>query len=65
MRWSFPIARLTGIQIRLHLTFFIFLGWIGLSHGREGGWAGALGGLALVGLVFFCILLHCVYEKIF
>jgi Zn-dependent protease/CBS domain-containing protein len=58
MRWSFPIARLTGIQIRLHLTFFIFLGWIGLSHGREGGWPGTLGGLALVGLVFSCILLH-------
>ncbi len=58
MRWSFPIARLTGIQIRLHLTFFIFLGWIGLSHGREGGWAGAMGGLALVALVFSCILLH-------
>ena len=58
MRWSFPIARLTGIQIRLHLTFFILLGWIAVSHAQEGGWRGALGGLSLVALVFSCILLH-------
>lgn len=58
MRWSFPIARVTGIQIRVHLTFMLFLAWIGLSDGMEGGWGEAGTGMALIVLVFGCILLH-------
>lgn len=38
MHWSFPIGRLTGIQIRVHLTFLIFLAWVGVSDGLAGGW---------------------------
>jgi Zn-dependent protease len=58
MNWSFPIGRLTGIQIRIHLTFLLFLGWVGLSDGLAHGWREGLAGIALLCLVFTCVLLH-------
>ncbi len=58
MRWSFQIATITGIQIRLHLTFVIFLLWIGVSDALASGLTVATAGVALVLLVFGCVLLH-------
>lgn len=58
MSWSFPIGRLTGIEIRVHLTLLIFLGWVGLSDGLSGGWREAVSGVTLLCTVFGCILLH-------
>jgi stage IV sporulation protein FB len=58
MRWSFQIAKITGIQIRLHLTFLVLLAWVGFGNGLEKGWLSALTGVALVLLVFSCVLLH-------
>ena len=58
MNWSFPIGRLTGIQIRVHLTFLLFLAWAGLSDGLAGGWREAAASVALLCIVFACILLH-------
>lgn len=42
MKWSLRIARITGIDVYLHWTFIILLGWIGLStlataRAQEGG----------------------------
>src|SRR5687767_5632811 len=50
MTWSFQIARIFDIPVRLHLTFLLLLGWLALAGG------GALLLLA-VGL-FTCVLLH-------
>lgn len=58
MRWSFQIAKITGIQIRLHLTFLLLLAWVGFGGGVESGWRTALTGIAVVLLVFSCVLLH-------
>lgn len=58
MQWSFPVARIAGVQIRIHLTFLLFLGWIGLRNGMEGGWMSALSGVTFILLIFTCILLH-------
>ena len=58
MRWSFQIAKITGIQIRLHLTFLVLLAWVGLGSALEKGWRSAFTGVALVLLVFSCVLLH-------
>lgn len=30
MRWSFKIARIAGIDVRMHATFLLLLGWIAL-----------------------------------
>jgi stage IV sporulation protein FB len=58
MQWSFPVARIAGVQVRIHLTFLIFLGWIGFRDGMEGGWVSALSGMTFILLIFACILLH-------
>jgi stage IV sporulation protein FB len=58
MRWSFQIATITGIQIRLHLTFLLLLAWVGFGGGVDDGWRAALTGIGVVLLVFACVLLH-------
>lgn len=58
MGWSFTIGRLTGIEIRVHLTFLAFLAWVGISDGIAGGWLEALASVTLLCLVFGCVLLH-------
>jgi Zn-dependent protease/predicted transcriptional regulator len=59
MRWSFGIGRLFGIRIELHVTFLIFIVWIAVAQGILGGEPGrALATVALMLLVFGCVLLH-------
>jgi stage IV sporulation protein FB len=58
MSWSFPIGIVKGTEIRLHLTFVLFLLWIGVSHYAQGGWDAAVGGVAFMALLFLCVLLH-------
>ena len=50
MKWSYQIARIAGTDVKIHLTFFIMLGLIGLSYGP-------VGAMFLV-LLFGCVLLH-------
>lgn len=57
--WSWSIGRLAGIEVRVHATFLVLLGWVGLSHLLQGhGLSAALAGLALVGAVFGIVVLH-------
>ena len=55
MRWSFPVGRISGITLRLHVTFLIFLGWIVFSADSAflAQWE-----LLRVCLIFACIALH-------
>jgi Zn-dependent protease len=58
MGWSFRIARIAGIDIRVHLTFALIL-----ALGAYGGWlgdgpVGALFGMLLMILLFTCVTLH-------
>jgi Zn-dependent protease len=32
MSWSFRVARIAGIEIRIHVTFFLLLAWIAWAH---------------------------------
>ncbi len=58
MRWSFMIARVGGIEVRIHFTFLLFLAWIGFEHYRQGGSAAAIEGVLFIVLLFSCVLLH-------
>jgi len=59
MRWSFKIATIFGIPIRLHVTFLLLLGLIAIAGPRsQGSIPGGLMGVILVGAVFLCVLLH-------
>lgn len=59
MRWSFKIATVIGIPIRVHITFLLLLVLIGLRSADKDSFIPAgLPGVMLVGLVFVCVLLH-------
>ena len=60
MSWSFPIAKVKGIEIRVHATFVLVLLWAALDWGvsRGLGLTGALYGVALIGLLFLGVTLH-------
>ena len=57
--WSFRLARVAGIDIRVHATLAILLAWIALSPLVAGRGAGAaLAALLLIVCVFAIIVLH-------
>lgn len=58
MRWSFKIARVAGIEVRLHVTFLLFLAWIGFSYYQVGGAPAATEGVLFILAIFGCVLLH-------
>ena len=58
MTWSFPIARLLGSEVRIHVTFLLLLAWIGVARYLEGGTAAAVQGVVFSLLIFACVLAH-------
>jgi Zn-dependent protease/predicted transcriptional regulator len=57
---SFRIARIKGIDIRVHITFALLVVWAALEWGllRGLGLVGALYGVVFIGLLFVCVTLH-------
>ncbi len=59
MKWSWKIGRLFGVDIYLHTTFVIFIGWLFLTQLAAGAtYASASLGLSFIIAVFSCVLLH-------
>jgi Zn-dependent protease len=58
MLWSFPIARIAGTVVRVHVTFLLFLVWIGGAQWRLGGREAAVEGVLFIVLIFACVLAH-------
>ena len=59
MKSSWKIGRLAGIDVYLHFTFLILLGWVALSHYlQRQSWQDALGGLAFTLSLFAIVVLH-------
>lgn len=58
MGWSIRVARIAGIDVKLHITFLLFLIWIGVTHYQQGGAAAARQGLIFILLLFACVVLH-------
>jgi Zn-dependent protease/CBS domain-containing protein len=56
--WSFPAGKLFGVDIRVHITFLFLLGFVWFSESLSMGVAGPGRGLALVGIIFGCVVLH-------
>ena len=44
MGWSIKIARITGIDVHIHVTFFLLLAWITMVYYAAGGPAGRADG---------------------
>ena len=58
MRWSVRIARVAGTEVRIHITFLLFVAWIGFSYYQLGGAAAAIPGVLFILALFGCVLLH-------
>jgi len=58
MSWSFPIGRLFGSEIRIHVTFFLLLAWIGVAHYQMGGAPAAVDGILFILAIFACVVAH-------
>src|SRR2546425_3734475 len=58
MSWSLPILRIAGIQLRIHVTFLLLIGWLAIGYYAEGGSAAAAGRVAFILLLFLCVVLH-------
>jgi Zn-dependent protease len=59
MRWSWKIADVAGIPVRIHVTFVLFIAWLfwmGLQGG--GGVARAAQGVGFILAAFACVVLH-------
>lgn len=59
MGWSFRVGRLAGIDIFVHFTFLVLLGFIGLGgYLRTGDPVDGLIGVGMIAAVFAIIVLH-------
>jgi len=59
MKWAWKIARLAGIDVYVHATFFILIVWIGLTYWAIGqSIAAVIEGVGFVLVLFSCVVLH-------
>ena len=59
MRSSWKLGRFAGIDVFVHWTFLLLLGWIGYQNALGGrGLAGAIHGIGFILAIFTCVVLH-------
>jgi Zn-dependent protease/predicted transcriptional regulator len=58
MRWSLRIARVSGIDIKVHASFMLIVLYFAVAFGADHGPAGAVFGVVLVSCLFACVVLH-------
>jgi Zn-dependent protease/CBS domain-containing protein len=59
MRWSYKLARVAGIDVRVHATFLLLLAFVGFQgYAGTRSLTGALAGVGFILLVFFIVVLH-------
>src|SRR5690606_27986585 len=59
IKWSWKLTRIAGIDVFIHLTFFLILLWVGLSVWRQTGNSTAvIQGIGFVLILFTCVVMH-------
>ncbi len=58
MTWSFSLGRLFGTDVRVHVSFFLLLAWVGVAAYSDGGVAGAVENTGFIVALFLCVLAH-------
>jgi Zn-dependent protease len=56
--WSINLFRIRGIQVALHVSFLLLLGWAGYEGYRDGGVSGMAWSAATMLAFFTCVVLH-------
>ena len=59
MKWSWKIGKIAGIDLYIHATFPLLLGWVALSHWSTNKSLDAMvSGVVFILALFACVLLH-------
>jgi Zn-dependent protease/predicted transcriptional regulator len=59
MKWSIKIGKFVGIEVYMHLTFLLLVGWVALVHWQRGqSVIAALTGVLFILAIFGCVVLH-------
>ena len=59
MAWSWKLARIAGIDVYVHATFFMVVAWIALIHWNEShSLAAVVEGVGFILALFACVVLH-------
>jgi len=59
MKWSWRLGKFLGVDVYIHATFLVLIGWIALSHWLRARTVEAtLAGVAFVLAIFACVMLH-------
>ena len=59
MKWSVKIGKFVGIDVYMHLTFLMLIGWVALLHWqRDQSVGSALVGVLFILAIFLCVVLH-------
>ncbi|MFT7596663.1 MAG: Zn-dependent protease/CBS domain-containing protein, partial [Paracoccaceae bacterium] len=58
MTWSFSLGRLFGSELRVHITFFLLLAWVGVAAYSDGGLPAAIENIGFILALFACVVAH-------
>ncbi len=59
MKWQWKLGKFAGIDVYIHATFLILIGWVGYSHWLENqNWSEVLSGVLFILSIFLCVILH-------
>jgi Zn-dependent protease/predicted transcriptional regulator len=59
MKWQWKLGRFAGIDVFVHATFLLLIGWVGFSHWTEHqSWAKVAEGILFILALFACVVLH-------
>lgn len=56
--WSISAGSIFGIDLRVHVSFLALLAFVWITESEIGGTPSAARAMALVGIIFACVLLH-------
>src|SRR5512137_1927396 len=59
MKWQWKLGRFAGIDVYIHATFLLLIGWVGYSHWLERqNWGDVASGILFILALFLCVVLH-------
>jgi len=59
MKWQWKLARIAGIDVYMHATFLLIIGWVALTYWTEQGTLSAvLSGILFILLLFAFVVMH-------
>ncbi len=59
MKWQWKLGRFAGIDVYIHATFLLLIGWVGVSYWLNNQqWSEVLTGILFILALFACVVLH-------